>query len=135
MIEQSIASVGPLGRGLKVYHELDPTLFSVTSATFIGLVYSSFGLENIADNADADGFGYPQLSPEYILESDPHLVFLTDCCDQTAATVGERPGWDSVAAVQSGAVVVLDGDIASRWGPRLGDFVRLIASTITGLNG
>ena len=49
-------------RGLTVYHELGPDLYSVTSTTFIGRVYSLFGLRNIADAADTGGTGYPQLS-------------------------------------------------------------------------
>lgn len=134
-IEQLVAEAGPLGAGLRVYHELDPTLYSVTSVTFIGLVYSSFGLENIADSADPDGFGYPQLSAEYILEANPDLIFLTDCCGGDTSTVSERAGWDSIGAVQHGAIAVLDADTASRWGPRLVEFIRVVAQTIIGLHG
>ncbi len=58
--------------GLTFYHELDPTYFSATSQTFIGQIYSAFGLVNIADEASTseDG-GYPQLSAEYILAARP----------------------------------------------------------------
>ena len=63
--------------GLKVYHELDNTLYSVTSNTFIGSVYSLFGLRNIADNVEA-GNDYPQLNAEYIVQQNPALIFLAD---------------------------------------------------------
>ncbi len=46
-------------QGLSVYHELDPTLYSATSKTFIGQVYSSLGLRNIADEADSLGLRLP----------------------------------------------------------------------------
>ena len=42
---------------LTYYHELDNTLFTVTSKTFIGQLYSLAGLTNVADPADANGHG------------------------------------------------------------------------------
>ena len=91
-------------QGLSVYHELDPTLYSATSKTFIGQVYTSLGLRNIADEADALGFGYPQLSSEYVVAASPDLIVLADtvCCGQKASTVAARPGWDRVSAVRTG---------------------------------
>jgi len=121
--------------GLTVYHELDPTLFSVTSKTFIGQVYSALGLRNIADAADSAGFGYPQLSAEYVVSADPDVIVLADtvCCGQKASTVAARPGWDHVSAIRTGSVVRIDDSIASRWGPRLVSFFRAVSSALTRL--
>jgi iron complex transport system substrate-binding protein len=112
-----------------VYHELEPDYYSVTSKTFIGRVYSLFGLKNIADAADKSGSGYPQLSAEYIVASNPDLIVLADtvCCGQTPATVAARPGWSGIAAVQHHAVVSIDDSIASRWGPRIVNLVRAVS--------
>jgi iron complex transport system substrate-binding protein len=121
----------PPGPPLSFFHELSPDLFSVTSKTFIGSVYALFGLRNIADAAPgADAF--PQLSAEYVLAANPDLVFLSDtkCCGQSARTVAARPGWANVAAVRAGRVIALDDDIASRWGPRIVDFVQRIAAVL-----
>ncbi|MEA2452982.1 MAG: cobalamin transport system substrate-binding protein [Actinomycetota bacterium] len=117
------------------FHELDDTYFTATSKTFIGLVYASLGLSNIADKADKDGTGYPQLSAEYIVKADPDLIFLADtkCCGQSAATVAKRPGWEQITAVKNGGVVELDDDIASRWGPRVVDYLRIVAEAVAGL--
>ncbi len=114
------------------YHELSPDYYSVTSATFVGALYTMLGLENIADGSDPDGYGYPQLSAEHILSENPDMVFLADtkCCGQDAGTVADRPGWDTLTAVQRGAITELDDDIASRWGPRVVDFVEAIAEAI-----
>jgi iron complex transport system substrate-binding protein len=131
-IVDSIESTEP---PLSFYHELDDTYYSVTSSTFIGQLYARTGLVNIADEAKGAGGGYPQLSAEYIIQANPDLIFLADtkCCGQSAATVAERPGWSRIAAVERGGVISLDDDIASRWGPRVVDFLRRIAAAVEGV--
>jgi len=117
---------------LTYFHELDNTLYTVTSKTFIGQVYALAGLKNVADPADAAGGGYPQLSAEYLLRADPDLVFLADtkCCAQTAATYAKRPGFNRSQAVREGHVVPLDDDVASRWGPRIVDLLKKIIAAV-----
>ena len=91
---------------------------------------------NVADAAaDADAGGYPQLTAEYIVAESPDLIVLADtkCCEQTAATVSKRPGWDQIDAVANGDIVEADDDIASRWGPRTVEFVALIAEALEGM--
>lgn len=117
------------------YHELDPTFYSVTSTTFIGQIYGLLGLQNIADPADTDGYGYPQLSAEYIIEQNPDFIFLADtkCCGQSPDTVAARPGWDGLSAVVNGRVVALDDDVASRWGPRVVQFLKTVADAVSAM--
>ena len=123
------------GTGATYYHELSPDYYTVTSATFVGSLYAMLGLTNIADGADPDGFGYPQLSAEHILAEDPSFIFLADtkCCAESATTLATRPGWDQLTAVRSGKVVELDDDIASRWGPRVVDYLATIAAAVADL--
>ena len=125
-----LRSVPRSQRHLAVYHELDPTYYSATSATFIGRIYKLFGFRNIADAADTTHTGYPQLSAEYIVASNPGLVVLADtvCCKQSATTVAARPGWSGIAAVKSHRVIGVDDSVASRWGPRIVAFARAIAT-------
>ncbi|MBW3536254.1 MAG: ABC transporter substrate-binding protein [Actinobacteria bacterium] len=116
---------------LTYYHELDPTLFSVTSATFIGNVYGLAGLRNIADAAPDDAGGYPQLSAEFIIDADPDYIFLAHTTSGEAGeAVAQRPGWSQMTAVKEGNVVVVDADIASRWGPRVVDFLRAVVDAV-----
>ena len=132
------ASVQERNEPLSYYHELDDTLYTVTSSTFIGEVYALAGLVNAADAADPDGasWGYPQLSAEYLLDADPDLIFLADtrCCSQTAVTVAERPGWETLTAVINGTVIELDDDVASRWGPRIVDLLRVIVDSVNAIS-
>jgi iron complex transport system substrate-binding protein len=129
---QQIVAGARRERPLTYYHELDKNLFTATSKTFIGQLYAQLGLQNIADKADKEGSGYPQLSPEYVVKADPDLIFLADtkCCAQSPKTVAARAGWKDIRAVRDGAVVPLDDDIASRWGPRTVDFLRVIAARL-----
>jgi iron complex transport system substrate-binding protein len=125
-----VRSVPKKARHLTVYHELDQTYYSTTSATFIGRIYRLFGFRNIADGADPTGSGYPQLSAEYIVAQDPDIVVLADtvCCGQNAKTVAARPGWENISAVHHNRVIAVNDDVASRWGPRVVDFARVVAA-------
>lgn len=124
-METAFGSLSERDAAVSYYYELDPTLYSVTSATFIGDLLEPSGMMNIADEGDPDGSGYPQLSAEYIIASDPTLILLADtkCCGASSETVAERPGWGTLSAVIDDSVVELDDDIASRWGPRITDLV------------
>ena len=117
---------------LTYYHELDSTYFTVTSDTFIGYVYGQLGLRNIADQAEGSGGQYPQLNAEFIIATDPDLIFqaCTKYCLETAETMAARPGWDAMTAITEGHVVELDDDIASRWGPRVVDFLRTASEAV-----
>lgn len=118
---------------LTFYHELDSSLYSATSNTFIGKVYADFGLRNIADAAaKADDGGYPQLQSEYVISANPDIIFLSDSqYGESAAKVGARTGWSTIKAIKTGKVIELPADIPSRWGPRIADFYRLIADAIS----
>jgi len=133
-IQKAVDSVPADAKGLKVYHELDPTFFSAASSTFIGSIYTMFGLQNIADGAPDAAGGYPQLSAEYVVGQAPDLIVLADtkCCDQNAEAVAQRPAFATVPAVVKGDVVEADDDIASRWGPRVADFAESIAAALKG---
>lgn len=133
-IDTIVKGVPARDKPLSYYYELDPSLYSATSKTFVGSVFALFGLTNIADAADPDGTknGYPQLSAEALIQANPDMIFLADakCCQQSAATVKERKGWSAVAAVANGQIVALDDDIASRWGPRVVDLVQSVADAV-----
>lgn len=131
-IEQIVASLPERGEPITYFHELDDTYYTVTSATFVGDVYSRLGMQSIADAAgDPASDPYPQLSQEFIVSADPDVILLADsqCCGVTPQTVAARPGWSALSAVRADRVVVLDEDVASRWGPRIVQFMQTVADT------
>lgn len=135
-IDEITSSVAPSAEPLEIFHELDSTGFTVDSTTFIGAVYSAFGLRNVADRVEGDHGGYPQLNAETIIAADPDLIFLADvqCCNESAETVAARPGWGAITAVANGHVFEMNDDIASRWGPRVVDYFRLVAAALDTVN-
>lgn len=134
---KQLAEQVPTGAKATYYYELDNTLYTVTSKTFIGSLFTMAGYENIADGADKTGNDYPQLSAEYLIEKNPQAIFLADtkCCGQNADTVAKRPGWSTLQAVTDKHVFELDDDIASRWGPRIVDLFKAIVEARTSIGG
>jgi iron complex transport system substrate-binding protein len=120
--------------GASYYYELDNTYYSLTSNTFVGSLLKSTGITNIADGVEA-GNDWPQLNAESIIKANPTVIFLADtkCCQQDAAAVAKRAGWNGIDAVKNAHVVELDDDIASRWGPRIVDLVKQMVESIKSL--
>ncbi|QII08752.1 ABC transporter substrate-binding protein [Rhodococcoides fascians A25f] len=129
-IDAAVASVPTREEPLTYFHELDDTLYTVTSQSFVGQIYGLFGLRSIADGSDAGD--YPQLSAETVITADPDVVFLADaqCCGVTDRSVAVRPGWGSMRAVRDGRIFPMDEDLSSRWGPRIADQVEAVAAVV-----
>lgn len=124
-----VAEVPERDEPLTYYFEIDNTYWTYTSESIVGSLFSMVGLENIADEADTVSV---QLQVEAILDADPDLIFLADTAyGVDTEAVAARDGWDSLSAVQSGQVVELDSDIASRWGPRLVDLMETVVAAVS----
>src|SRR5258707_6071482 len=129
-IRKILAALPQRAKPLSYYYELDQNYYPVTSDTFIGRLLGLLGMKSIADSAkgaSAAG-GYPQLSAEFIVKANPDYIILADtiCCHQSASTVAARPGWSGVAAGKSKHLMLLNHDIPSRWGARVGDLRRAL---------
>jgi cobalamin transport system substrate-binding protein len=136
-IKGIVAAEPAHAKPLTYYYEISTNpYYSVTSSTFIGSLLSLLGMKSIADAATgaAAAGGYPSLSAEYILKANPDYVILADTGrtggGQDAATVSARPGWSVLTAVKDKHIVLLNPDIASRWGPRVIDLLRDVAAGI-----
>jgi iron complex transport system substrate-binding protein len=130
-----VAAEPKRAKPLTYYYELSANpYYSVTDSTFIGSLLSLLGMKSIADAATgaAAAGGYPELSAEYILKANPDYILLADAGSanggQDAATVSARAGWSVLSAVKDKHIIVLNADIASRWGPRIIDLLRTVAA-------
>jgi len=131
-IDVIVAEAGGAGEGLSFYHEIDATLFSADSSTFIGQIYSLLGLTNVADADETESFGFPQLNAEFLIDQNPDVIFLPTGTFymETAEGVSARDGWDAIAAVQNGNIFETDDEIAGRWGPRIVDYLVEVAAAV-----
>jgi iron complex transport system substrate-binding protein len=135
-INQIVSSEPHHTAPLTYYYELSVNpYYSVTDSTFIGNLLSLLGMKSIADTATgaAAAGGYPSLSSEFILKANPDYIILSDSGasgGQSPAAVTARPGWTVLTAVKSKHIIVLNADIASRWGPRIVDLLQTVAAGI-----
>lgn len=112
-----------------VFWELDATdpskPYTVGPGSFIGELLALAGGRNIFGSADTP---YPQVSAEQVVAADPQVILLADAQYGVAPEqVGQRPGWEDIAAVTGGAVYPVDADLTSRPGPRIAEAVESIA--------
>lgn len=129
-IDAVLASLPESETPIRVFHELDDSFYSVTSNTFIGQVYLTMGFENVADPHDSDGGGYPLIDGETIIAGMPDVIVFTDQMSYSADDIAARPGWGETPAVANGNIVQVNADIASRWGPRIVEFMETIATAL-----
>jgi iron complex transport system substrate-binding protein len=134
-IRKIVASEPKHSKPLTYYYEIatDP-YYTVTSSTFIGSLLSLLGMKSIADAATgaAAADGYPSVSAEFILKASPDYLILADTGPtgggQDAATVDSRPGWSVLTAVKDKRIILVNADVASRWGPRITQLLQAVAT-------
>jgi iron complex transport system substrate-binding protein len=113
---------------LTYYIEIDDTYWTYTSGSIVGSLFELIGLRNIAEDQSSVT---TQLSAEAIIDANPDLILLTNAdFGVTAEVVAERDGWSGIQAVQTGQIIEVDPDIASRWGPRLVDLLATVADAV-----
>ena len=117
-------AAGSENEGKTVYFEVSPLqygLWTAGSNTFMDELAAICGLTN----AFADVDGWAAVSEEQVLARDPdYIVTIAMYFGEGPTPVEEimgRNGWQSLKAVQNGAVFNADSDSISRPGPRLKD--------------
>ena len=124
-IEAVTAELADLERGPRVFFELDSTLFTVGSDTFVGDLLTLLHASNIAEGATSP---FPQLTAEAVIEANPEVVLLADGeFGESLETACARPGWSAIAACETGRVHAIDPDLTNRPGPRVVEGLEQIA--------
>ena len=112
-----------------VYHEIGYSygIYSVNSNSLIGQIYNSLGVTNIANNTeDPFGSGYPSLTEEQIIESNPEYIVIGHS-DYLNKDISTRMGWEDINAIENSNVYFLDENLANNWGTTTVDLVEQIA--------
>jgi len=114
-----------------VYHEIGYSygIYSVNSESLIGQIYNSLGVVNIANNTeDPFGSGYPALTEEQVIESDPEYIVIGHS-DYLNKDLSTRMGWEEINAIENSNVYFLDENLANNWGTTTVELVEQIALT------
>jgi iron complex transport system substrate-binding protein len=123
---QALAEQVSSSGGATVYHEVDPTPSTIASDSLLGELYLLAGLNNIAATIESASPGPVPIASQQVIDANPDWIFLAYGGDAELAQVVARPGWGQLTAVQGNHVLVLDPDIASRWGPRTVELLQTI---------
>ncbi len=115
-------------KDIKIFHEIGYTygVYTVNKNSFIGEIYNLLGVENIANELDDPfGSGYPEISEEKIIESNPDLIVVghSDYLNKDFST---RTSWKNVTAVESNNVYFLDENLANNWGVNTVDLLNVL---------
>lgn len=74
--------------------------------------------------------GYVAYSLEQLVKQDPEVYLATKGTMSDPAEVGKRPGYNALDAVKNGRVYVLDDNLVTRPGPRIGQGLMSIAKAL-----
>jgi iron complex transport system substrate-binding protein len=120
------------GQRPKVFYEVDgsdPTKpWTTGRGTFIATVIALAGGDNVGSVLPEQ---YAQISSEELIQQNPEFIILGDSAfGVTPESIGQRPGWAAIAAVQKGQVYPFDDNLVSRPGPRLVDGLEAMAKIL-----
>jgi iron complex transport system substrate-binding protein len=115
------------GRSPRVYFEVDSAPYAAGPGSFIGGMLSRLGARNILT---ADLGPFPKLNPEYVVQRDPDVIFVSE---NAAPTLAARPGWDTIRAVKERRFCSFPraiGDTVVRAGPRVAEGLQAMADCL-----
>lgn len=112
----------------KVYVEYDDYMgfWTYGPGSFGDDLIIQAGGVNIAHNTTSE---YPTVESEYVIAQDPDIIIYTTgpWSMLSETTYLTRPGWDTITAVEDGAIYGVDANLISRYGPRVIDCLELLA--------
>lgn len=112
-----------------VFYEVMPPgqwgMWTAGPGSFIDDMINIAGGKNIAGDVTA---AYTTYSEEVLMAKNPAIIITP--FPETLAEIGQRPGWETIAAVQNGRVFWVDRDAGSRPGPRIVEALKEIAAAV-----
>ncbi len=95
--------------------------------SFINELITLAGGENVAAKASAP---YVEYSIEQIIAADPEVIILPDQYVVSPQALKDHPAWQKTSAVKNNRIIIVNGDIISRPGPRLAQGLEVVAKII-----
>ena len=128
-VQEKIKDVAESDRPTVFWEVWDEPLMTAGPNTFISQMITQGGGVNLFADAAED---YPSVSSEEVIKRNPDFIMGPDSMGEKLTTdqLASQPGWDKVNAVVNNHIVLLDGNMSSRPGPRIVDMVETIAKAL-----
>lgn len=126
-VRKQIATIPEKARPRVFYQVWDKPLRSASAQSFLGQLIEAAGGQNIfAEMNDA----YPLVNEEAVIERNPQIILAPAHEGTNVRSFTERPAWSTISAVREQRIYLLDEDVISRPGPRIGQALRELARTL-----
>ncbi|MEK5184529.1 ABC transporter substrate-binding protein [Solibacillus sp. FSL W7-1324] len=113
----------------KAYYEVSPApdLWTTGNSTFQQEIMDHANVENIF----ADQSSWISVAEEDVITRNPEIIITpATYMDNAVDEILGRTGWNKIQAVTDQAVYLVDGDVMSRPGPRIGEAVEIMAQSV-----
>jgi len=115
-------------KGKAVYYEVwNAPYMTAGKASFINDIITIAGGNNIFSDVDSP---YPIISEEAIIMRQPEIIFIPATSGITEAAVASRIGWEKLPAVKNDKIFIIDDNLITRPGPRIGESVKTLYNFI-----
>ncbi|MBN2874935.1 MAG: cobalamin-binding protein [Spirochaetales bacterium] len=128
-VRERTAAIPYAKRPMIFWETWDEPLMSAGPGTFTGQIMEAAGGRNCFADSTAD---WPVVSFEVLLARNPDWIMAAESHGEalTLERLARRPGWSALKAVKDGKVVLLDGDIVARAGPRFVEALEMMAKVL-----
>ena len=123
-ITASAETTGHVSCFFEVYY---PPLTTVGPNTFIYDLLERAGCDPVTEEAKSD---YPEWSVDELVADGPEVYLVTPESAKSVAAVAKRPGFAAIPAIENDRVVLVDGDLVTRAGPRVIEGLRELAEAL-----
>jgi iron complex transport system substrate-binding protein len=123
-IAAAAETTGHVSCFFEVYY---PPLTTVGPNTFIYDLLQRAGCDPVTEEAKSD---YPEWSVDDLVADGPAVYLVTPESARSVGAVSRRPGFAAIPAIEDGRVVLVDGDLVTRAGPRVIDGLRQLAEAL-----
>ena len=123
-IAASAETTGHVSCFFEVYY---PPLTTVGPNTFIFDLLERAGCDPVTEQAKSD---YPEWSVDELVADGPEVYLVTPESAKSVTAVSKRPGFSAIPAIEHHRVVLVDGDLVTRAGPRVIEGLRQLAEAL-----
>ncbi|MBN1630138.1 MAG: ABC transporter substrate-binding protein [Thermoleophilia bacterium] len=133
-MEEVAQAAAAVEEPLKVFYAIDNTLWTCGPGSFVDELLNLANAVNVGAMQGTDAASaqpYYQFSPEQLVAADPDVIILPTASGYTSAEEFSADSrFASLTAVKEGRVLLMDDTTVTRPGPRIGEGLKLLASTI-----